>query len=172
MEKVIETERLFLRRMDDSDYGDLCLILMDDETMYAYEGAFTAEEARIWLDKQIESYEAHGIGLWAVIDKESGAFVGQCGLTYQTWKDRKVLEVGYLFNKAYWHNGFAAEAASACREYAFTALGASEVSSIIRSTNCASMRVAVRNRMLPRDTWTKRYRGADMPHILFTAERD
>ena len=38
-------------------------------------------------------------------------------------------------------------------------------------TNLASQRVALRNGMTPADTWTKRYRGVDMPHIRFVASR-
>ena len=59
----------------------------------------------------------------------------------------RVLEVGYLFDKAAWHHGYAAEAARACRDYAFDTLGAQAVYSIIRDTNIASQRVAERSGM-------------------------
>ena len=48
--------------------------------------------------------------------------IGQCGLTLQTWQDKEILEIGYLFQKAYWHKGYVTEAAIACKEYAFTVL--------------------------------------------------
>ena len=168
---VLETERLGLRRLRDSDLPALRLILRDEETMAAYEGAFSEEETREWLDRQLARYEAHGFGLWAVILKEDGELIGQCGLTMQPWKDGEVLEIGYLFRRTYWHHGYAAEAARACKEYAFTVLGAAEVCSIIRDTNEASIRVARRNGMVPADHWVKRYRGVDMPHTRFVARR-
>ena len=37
---ILETERLYLREMEQSDYNSLCRILQDKEVMYAYEGAF------------------------------------------------------------------------------------------------------------------------------------
>lgn len=161
---VLETERLYLREMEQSDFHSLCKILQDEETMYAYEGAFSDNEAREWLDRQIARYQKWGFGLWAVVLKGSGEMIGQCGLTMQPWKEREVLEIGYLFNRAYWHKGYATEAAAACKKYAFETLGAAEVCSIIRDTNAASQKVAVRNGMAVADSWTKHYRGVDMPH--------
>ena len=55
---VLETKRLQLREMTVADYDALCRILQDEETMYAYEGAFSDEETRAWLDKQLRRYRA------------------------------------------------------------------------------------------------------------------
>lgn len=139
--------------------------------MYAYKGAFNDTEVQEWLDKQISRYEKFGFGLWAVILKETDEMIGQCGLSMQPWKDREVLEVGYLFQRQYWHNGYAIEAANACKEYAFEVLDASEVCSIIRDTNTASRNVAIRNGMSVVDSWIKHYRGVDMPHDRYVAVR-
>ena len=158
--------------MTQEDLDSLREILQDEETMVAYEGAFTEEETQKWLDWQRTLYREKGYGLWAVILKENGAMIGQCGLTMQTWKDQRVLEIGYLFNRRYWHQGYATEAAKACKEYAFKILKAPEVCSIIRDTNIASQNVAIQNGMKKKDTWTKHYRGVDMPHSRFVASRD
>ena len=163
----LETERLYLREMEQSDFDSLCKILKDEETMYAYEGAFNDTEVQEWLDRQIARYQKYGFGLWAAVLKESGKMIGQCGLTMQPWKDKEVLEIGYLFQRSYWHKGYAIEAARACKKYAFEILHADEVCSIIRDTNLASQKVAVRNGMAVTDCWTKHYRGVDMPHKRF-----
>lgn len=168
---ILETERLYLREMTQDDFPSLCNILQDEETMYAYEGAFTDSEAQEWLDRQMARYRKWGFGLWAVILKDNGKMIGQCGLTMQPWKDEEVLEVGYLFERSYWHKGYATEAAMACKCYAFDTLKADEVCSIIRDTNTASQNVAVRNGMTIADTWTKHYRGVDMPHYRYVVRR-
>lgn len=113
---ILETERLYLREMNQRDFVALCKILQDDETMYAYEGAFSNEETQEWLDRQISRYRKWGFGLWAVILKETDEMIGQCGLTMQPWKNEEVLEIGYLFNRIYWHRGYALEAAEACKD--------------------------------------------------------
>ena len=53
---ILETERLYLREMDQSDFASLCGMLQDEETMYAYEGAFSDAEAQEWLDRQVARY--------------------------------------------------------------------------------------------------------------------
>ena len=161
---VLETDRLYLREMNQNDFHSLCKILQDEDTMYAYEGAFSNEEVQEWLDRQISRYQQWKFGLWAVILKETQEMIGQCGLTMQPWKDKEVLEIGYLFERSYWHRGYATEAAKACKKYAFEILKANDVCSIIRDTNIASQNVAVRNGMTKMDTWTKNYRGVEMPH--------
>lgn len=50
---VLETKRLYLRKMNQGDYDALCRILQDPEVMYAYEHAFSDEEVQDWLDRQI-----------------------------------------------------------------------------------------------------------------------
>lgn len=169
---ILETERLLLREMKQDDLPALQGILQDEETMYAYNGAFDEAETQAWLDRQLSRYAQYGFGLWAVVLKESGGMIGQCGLTMQPWRGDEVLEVGYLFNRAFWHHGYATEAARGCMEYAFDLLGAREVCSIIRETNLPSRRVAERNGMTVRDSWVKHYRGIDMPHVRYCAARE
>ena len=169
---ILETERLLLREMTQDDLPALQGILQDEETMYAYNGAFDEAETQAWLDRQLSRYAQYGFGLWAVVLKESGGMIGQCGLTMQPWRGDEVLEVGYLFNRAFWHHGYATEAARGCMEYAFDLLGAREVCSIIRETNLPSRRVAERNGMTVRDSWVKHYRGIDMPHMRYCTVRE
>lgn len=168
----METQRLILRKLTQADFQDLCAILQDEQVMYAYAGPFSDEEVHSWLDKQLMRYQEDGIGLYAVLLKESGTLIGQCGLTFQDTPDGKALEIGYLFQKAYWHHGYATEAARACKHYAFQVLGADEVCSIIRDSNTASQNVAKRNEMAVTGTFVKHYRGVDMPHWIFSVKRD
>ena len=170
-ERILETERLYLRKMNDQDLDSLSRILQDEDTMYAYNGAFDDVETKQWLERQLMRYEQYGYGLWAVVLKENHQMIGQCGLTMQPWKEQELLEIGYLFLKEYWHHGYAIEAAKACKDYAFTVLDAKEVYSIIRDTNKASQNVAKRNGMKVIDQWVKHYRGIDMLHDLYCVKR-
>lgn len=172
MDKILETERLVLRALNGNDFENLCTILQDAEVMYAYEHAFSDAEVREWLARQLERYKRDGFGLWGVLQKSTGAFIGQCGLTMQDiGRVAPVVEIGYLFRKDAWHQGYATEAAAACREYAF-GRGMDEVYSIIRDTNAASRRVALRNGMKLRGSIVKHYYGMDMPHDIYSVRRD
>lgn len=54
---VIGTPRLYMRRMGNEDIAPLRAILQDKDVMYAYEHAFSDEEVRQWLDRQMKRYE-------------------------------------------------------------------------------------------------------------------
>ncbi|MEL7647343.1 MAG: GNAT family N-acetyltransferase [Sedimentibacter sp.] len=168
---ILETKRLYLRQMKQSDLSALSKILQDPEVMYAYEHAFDDVEVQDWLNRQLARYKEDGFGLWAVILKSTDEMIGQCGLTMQKYNNIQVLEVGYLFQKEFWHKGFASEAAIACKEYAFENLNADEVYSIIRDTNIASQNVAGRNGMTLKDRFIKHYYSIDMPHLVFSVKR-
>lgn len=172
MKRIYETERLYTREMTPDDLPALSAILQDEATMYAYEGAFREDETLNWLYRQQDRYAQDGYGLWAVIHRESGEMIGQCGLTIQQFDGQPVLEIGYLFQRARWRRGYATEAARGCKRYAFEQLHANELYSIIRDSNLASMNVAIRNGMLVRGRFVKHYRGIDMPHYAFSIRRE
>lgn len=167
---VLETERLVLREMVPADLPGLRRFLQDEAVMYAYEHAFSEEEVRQWLERQLERYARHGFGLWSVIEKAGGALIGDCGLTVQDWSGREVLEIGYHLCRDKWHQGIATEAAVACKRYAFDVLHVREVFSIIRENNLASQRVALRNGMSVCGSFVKQYYGMDMLHLVFSVK--
>lgn len=168
---VLETARLTLHPLTPNDRADLCDILQDEQTMYAYEHAFSDEEVDRWLQTQWNRYEKDGFGLWAARRKSDGAFVGQVGLTMQTLGEETVPEVGYLLKRAHWHMGYATEAAVGCRDYAFDTLGLGAVYSIIRTNNAPSIAVARRNGMREVGRVVKHYHQLEMPHLVYSVTR-
>jgi RimJ/RimL family protein N-acetyltransferase len=126
---------------------------------------------RAWLERMRERDRTDGFSMWAVQLNGIGPMIGQCGVTRQAIEQEQVIEVGYLFNRAHWHRGYAVEAAQACRDWAFRELDADNVHSIVRDTNVASMNVAIRNGMTVRRRFVKHYRGVDMPHFDFAIDR-
>lgn len=165
----IDTARLVMDEMTDADLPALRAILQDPAAMVAYEGAFSEAETAAWLRRMRQRYADDGFGLWAV--RRNGEMIGQCGITRQPIEDDEVLEVGYLFRRDQWHRGFAVEAATAARDWAFDTLDAPAVWAKIRDTNLASMNVAIRLGMTVRRRFVTRYRGVDMPHLGFAIDR-
>jgi RimJ/RimL family protein N-acetyltransferase len=166
---VLETKRLILREMTMNDLSATRAIVCDEQTMYAWNGAWSESDNLEALQKQMRGYQEDGFGRWAVALKETNVVVGICGLQWCDTDKDEVLEIGYLFNRAYWHKGYASESAIACKEYAFGVLKYDEVFSLIRDNNFASMNVAIRSGMLVRGRYTKHYKGEDMPHYIFSA---
>lgn len=171
MKEILRTPRLILRELTEEDLEDLREIHQDEETMTAYAHVFCEEEVRAWLLRNLDRYAQDGIGLWAVILRETGEFVGEVGLTWQKVEEESLLEVGYLLKRSCWHQGYATEAAKGCMAYAFRVLGADRVVSIIRDSNAASLQVARRNGMAERKTFVKHYWGQDMPHVVYELTR-
>lgn len=166
----LETPRLLLREMTENDLPQLRAILQDDRTMEAYEGAFDEARTQEWLQRMFDRYRDDSFGLWAVELRETNNMIGQCGLTRQHILDQDVIEVGYLFNRAYWHRGYATEAAGASLDYAFEQLQLERVWAQVRDTNLASMNVAIRLGMTVRGRFEKHYRGVNMPHLAFAID--
>lgn len=168
---IIETERLYMRRLVRRDLKTIRGILCDKETMGSYEVALTEKEAKKWLKLQFKSYRRWGFGLWAVILKENGEFIGVCGLTYQTWRMEWRLVIGYVFRLDMRHKGYATEAARACKSYAFDVLNFDEVFSMIRDTNIPSQNVALRNGMTKTDGYERYYKDDYVPFFLYSVKK-
>lgn len=168
---VLETPRLILRKLTLDDIKNIKEQLQDPKVMFAYEGPFSDDLVKSWMAKQLERYEDYGFALNAVIRKEDNVFLGQCGITMQDVDGLMVHEVGYLFSSQYWKNGYAREAACACRDYAFKKLKAPNVYAIIRDINEASKAVAKAMNMSLIGTTIKHYRGCSLKHEIFKISR-
>lgn len=168
---ILETERLFLREMKQSDFQDLAEILKNPKVMYAYEHDFSDNDVQIWLDRQIRRYTKYGFGLWAIILKSTNEMIGQAGLTMQPYKNIEVFEIGYLLKENFWHNGYAREAARGCKKYAFEHLKKDKVYSIIKANNLSSIKVAESIGMHKEDEFITQYYNGDMLHYLYSVYR-
>ncbi len=150
IETILETERLTLRKMTLEDVDNLQLIFADPVAMFFYPKTLDREETKAWIGKVLMQYETHGAGMWACHLKETGEFVGQCGLFFQSDVDgQDEVEVGYLFLRKFWSQGFATEAVKAVTDYAKTELGFKRLISLIKPENIPSRRVAEKNGFQP-----------------------
>jgi ribosomal-protein-alanine N-acetyltransferase len=141
---IIETNGLILRRLRPADLEALFALYRDPEVRkYFPEGTLTYEETREELAWIIDVYYGqYGYGLWATIYKETGAFIGRCGLIPWTIDQRLEVEVAYLLDKAYWGQGLATEAAQAIVQYAFEQLQLSRLICLFDPEHQASRNVA------------------------------
>ncbi|WP_139491690.1 GNAT family N-acetyltransferase [Brevibacillus dissolubilis] len=147
MTYVLETARTRLRQLTTSDTQNLAHIFTDPEAMRYYPSTKDLNETIAWINRMIRGYDEDGIAMWAVEHKETGEFLGQCGLIMQEVDDVRETEVGYLFVRKFWGQGYATEVARACMAYGFGQLQRERIISIIRPENYPSSNVAKRNGM-------------------------
>ena len=140
---MIGTKRLLLREYTPDDFAAIYAILSDPETMQHYPEPFDAERIRSWIAWNQKNYRQYGFGLWAVILKETGSLIGDCGVTMQQIDGETLPEIGYHIGKQYWRQGFAREAASAVRDWFFRHTDSCAVYACMKDTNTASFRTAL-----------------------------
>jgi len=161
------TARLTLRELDLDDASSLHGILGDAETMRFYPHPYSLEETRAWIERSERSYRENGFGLWALVTKDRGEFVGDCGLTIQHVEGEPFVEAGWHIKRSHWCRGMATEAGLAVRDHAFTSVGVERLISLVRVENEPSAGVA---RKLGMTVW-KVTEHAGLDHLVFSLTR-
>ncbi len=141
---VLETERLILRRFEPEDLLPLYALYRDPEMRrYFPDGTRTLEETREELEWFARGHPRHPeLGLWATVERATGAFLGRCGLLPWSIDGVPEVELAYLIDKTRWGEGFATEAARGIVRYARDTLGLRRLICLITHGNEASVRVA------------------------------
>lgn len=146
MNMHIETARLILRDLLPTDVEGMYRMDADpDVHKYLGNNPVTSKEQIIDIIAFIrQQYIDHGIGRWAIIDKESNDFVGWAGLKYiteETNGHKHYYDLGYRLAKRYWGQGIATEAALATLAYAFDILGLNVVYAMADCENIGSNKI-------------------------------
>jgi RimJ/RimL family protein N-acetyltransferase len=138
----IESERLLLRPLRESDYEVYADFYADEEMARYVGGVHDGEMAWRRLAMLIGHWTLRGFGYWAVEEKQTGTFVGCVGLWQSAgWPE---IELGYAIFRDMQGRGYATEAAVRSRDYAFEVAGIKSLVSYIQPDNEASKRVAER----------------------------
>lgn len=143
MERVLETERLYLRRFLPKDATALFNLNNNPKVMqYTGDVPFkNIHEAEQFI-KNYTPYDQYQMGRWAVCNKKQGAFLGWCGLKYHPEED--YIDLGYRFLEKYWNNGYATEASKGVISYAFNKLRIQNIYVYAQARNEASIKVALK----------------------------
>lgn len=140
--KVLETERLILRRMSTDDAGFI-LGLLNEPSWLRFigdRGVRTIEDAQDYiLNGPVAMYARLGFGLYLVELKDDGSSMGLCGLIKRDFLDD--VDIGFAFLPKYWGQGYAYEAASAVLAYGQGVLGLKRIVAITAPDNDRSARL-------------------------------
>jgi RimJ/RimL family protein N-acetyltransferase len=164
-----ETQRLFLRRWRASDRAPFAALNADPIAMAHFPAPLTRENSDALADHCERLIEERGWGAWATEIKETGEFIGCVGLNIPR-DDLPVspcVEVLWRLSRAYWHKGFATEAARGALQIAFETLGLLEIVSFTVPSNVRSRAVMERLGM-QMDAATFEHPGVPVDHALRT----
>jgi RimJ/RimL family protein N-acetyltransferase len=169
---IFETKRLLLRRLVLDDLDQLFALYRDPEIRrYFPEGVLNYEDTKEELEWFLNGHPKHPeLGLWATIHKETGKFIGRCGLLPWTIEGQSEVEIAYLLDKAFWKQGLATEAAAGILHYGFEQLNLSRLICMIDPENVASQRVAERIGMAF-EKQVDEYEGDKLPFFIYSISK-
>lgn len=137
---MLETNRLFLRQMNETDTDAVFAMRSDADVMRFIRVPQTKRiEAENWINLVSSRWETENIGFCAMIEKSSNRFIGWCGL----WRlaETQEIEVGYALFKEFWGKGYAVEASEAFLKYGFNELNLEKIVAVANPENKNSRRV-------------------------------
>jgi RimJ/RimL family protein N-acetyltransferase len=140
--KVLETDRLILRRLSVADAAFILDLVNDPDWLrfIGDKGVRTLDDARNYIQNgPLDMYDRHGFGLWCVELKSDGSPIGICGLIKrETLED---VDVGFAFLPAFRGCGYATESAAAAIAHGRDKFGLKRIVAITSPDNDRSARV-------------------------------
>lgn len=142
MDVTLETERLLLRQFRSGDLEAYAPMCADPEVMRYLGTGVTLTRAETWrgMATMLGHWKLLGYGMFALELKSTGQLLGRAGfLDPPGWPG---FELGWVLGRQHWGKGYALEAATAARAYAFGKMQRDRFISLIRPGNLRSIRVA------------------------------
>ncbi len=142
MKIISQTPRLLIREIETYDAGAVFELNQNPNViLYTSDPAFkTIEDARHLIETVIkQQYKSYRHGRWAVLLKDTGTFIGWCGLKFMP--ELNQVDLGYRFMETYWGKGFATEAAMASLHYGFAQFNYNQIIGRVMKQNMQSIKV-------------------------------
>ncbi len=168
----IETERLRFRKLSWDDFDEWTKLFVSDDiaVFLGLDPKLSPTElTQFWFEKTFNRYDKNLGSMNALIDKKSNRLIGQSGLLIQTIEDEQRLEVSYSILPEFWRQGYAYEAANACKNYAFEKEWSDNLISLIEPENIGSEKVALKNGMTLEKTIIELH---DAPFNVFSIQKE
>ena len=164
---IIESDRFYLREYQESDYADLSAIYQDEENMKYFGAPYDDKMMRRLMDWTFTNYKKYGFGFWAIIDKKTGKFIGDCGLSMQPIDGEWLPEIGYHIKLKYHNMGYASEAAKLVKAYIFENYTFNTLYGYTTEDNKASIRVMEKNGM----SFLKKFEKDNETYVVYCVNK-
>ena len=139
---MLTTLRTQLRPPAPADAALLAPILGDPITMAFWPQPLDAAAVAAWVQRSTAAYAQHGLGRWLIIERATGAVIGDCGILPSTLDGAPVWDFGYIIHHPFWRQGYAGECARAYLAYAQALSAVDRVSANMPDDHVASWRAA------------------------------
>ena len=113
----LETERLILRRYEESDFNAFYEIIHDERLQkYVLFPNLNEEQELEYIRECINNADTDKCEKWSIVLKSTNETVGNIAVN-SVIKKHNYVDVGYVVRYDYWGNGYAAEALTAVTNY-------------------------------------------------------
>ena len=119
--KILETERLILRKVKDDDYITAFYEWSNDpsQVLYTIHGVHNSiEDTKELFDKWIKQSNEDKTFRWMITLKDTNEFIGVINAE-SSFAKYDTEDIGYTIGKKYWNKGYASEALKAVIKYLF-----------------------------------------------------
>jgi RimJ/RimL family protein N-acetyltransferase len=155
---ILKTERLILRGPQIEDFAPLAAFYASDYCA-GFGGPLKRDDAWRWFACNVGHWHIHGYGYFTVVEKSSGKAAGLSGIwNPEGWPEP---ELGYALFAEYEGKGIAYEASVCAREWAYSSLGFTTLSSHIVPGNARSIALAERLGAVYERSYTNPHMGED-----------
>ena len=155
MDLDLHSSRLSYRAILDSDLDDMYLLDSDpDVHIYLGNNPVTSKKQSADIIANIRNqYKENGFGRWAIIEKESNAFIGWSGLKLEKGlrPEFSYYDIGYRLIKKYWGKGYATEAALTSLKYGFQEMKLDQICGAADVNNHASNHILAKIGMIQKE---------------------
>lgn len=141
MAHSLTTQRLILRKPMDADWPMVRDFFLSPRSAHVG-GPYTLGQAWRQFAAEVGHWDLRGYGMWAVTLKDSGETIGLIGPWFPA--DWPETEIGWFIFDAYEGKGYAAEAAEAAIDYAWSHLKWDTIVHYIAPENMRSIALAER----------------------------
>jgi len=164
----LESPRLIIRPFIPADEEPYVNIHMEP-IVNVYLPVRTAEQYSELFQQSMAQPDAV-LNRWAIIERETGNFMGSCLLREFNAGDDTVIELGYSLATPYWGKGYATEMAKLVVDYAFTIPQTQKVVAVTNQENKGSQMVLLKSGFTYRGL-VDRYEGLILSYFEYTKEQ-
>jgi len=170
---VLETDRLLLRELRESDAPDVFKFFSDEEVLRYYDSdpMKTHSEALDLINYLLKGYVEKKSIRWAITLKGSDTVIGTCGFHNMANRSRRA-EIGYELSRSHWRQGIMTEALKRIISYGFSEMGFHRIEALTEPENHPSRQSLLKlgfkeeGVMLERDYYSGKYQDEVMHRLL------